>query len=93
MKLGSCIHLEKLRSLHPILSLDLFLTRLSLLRVSFWDTAMSIVRRTCGLSLRTKNLRLTRHPSINILACVHSRGNSFDPEFMKLCQNVDHNNM
>ena len=25
-----------------------FLAHLSLLRVSFWDTAMSVVRRTCG---------------------------------------------
>ena len=27
--------------------------------------------------------------SVNFLACVHSRGNSFDPNFMKLCQNVN----
>ena len=24
--------------------------------------------------------------------CVHSRGHSFDPKFMKLCQNVNHCN-
>ena len=27
-----------------------FLAHLSLLRMSFWDTAMSVVRRTCGRS-------------------------------------------
>ena len=35
-----------------------FLAHLSLLRVSFWDTEMSVVRRTCG---RT---------SVNLLTCV-----------------------
>ena len=25
--------------------------------------------------------------------CVHSRGHSFDPKFMKLCQNVNHQNV
>ena len=63
------------------------LAHLSLLRVSFWDTAMSVVRRTCGRPRRT---RRPRRPSVNFLACVHSRGNSFDPKFMKLCQNVNH---
>ena len=62
----------------------LFLAHLSLLRVSFWDTAMSVVRRTCGR---------TRPPSVNFLACVHCSGNSFDPKFMKLCQNVNHHNV
>ena len=42
------------------------------------------VRRTCGR---------TRRPSLNFLACVHSRENSFDPKFMKLCQNVNHHNV
>ena len=42
------------------------------------------VRHTCGRP---------RHPSGNFLACVHSRGNSFDPKFMKLCQNVNHHNV
>ena len=42
------------------------------------------VRRTCGRP---------RRPSVNFLACVHSRGNSFDPKFMKLCQNVNHHNI
>ena len=60
----------------------LFLAHLSLLRVSFWDTAMSVVRRKCGRPRHTRRL------SVNFLACVHSRGNSFDPKFMKLCQNV-----
>ena len=41
------------------------------------------VRRTCGRPRRT------RRPSVNFLACVHSRGNSFDPKIMKLCQNVN----
>ena len=27
------------------------------------------------------------------LACVHSRRHSFDPKFMKLCQNVYHHNI
>ena len=35
------------------------------------------VRRTCG---RPLCLRRTRRPSVNFLACVHSRGNSFDPK-------------
>ena len=48
------------------------------------------VRRTCGPLRRTKR---PRHPSVNFLACVHSRGNSFDPKFMKLCQNVNHHNV
>ena len=30
---------------------------------------------------------------LNFLACIHSRGNSFDPKFMKLCQNVNHHNV
>ena len=34
-----------------------------------------------------------RRPSVNFLACVHSRGHSFDPKFMKLCQNVNHHNI
>ena len=34
------------------------------------------VRRTCGRPRRM------RRPSVNFLACVHSRGNSFDPKFM-----------
>ena len=34
-----------------------------------------------------------RRPSVNFLACVHSRGNSFDSKFMKLCQNVNHHNI
>ena len=42
------------------------------------------VRRTCGRP---------RRPSVNFLASVHSRGNSFDPKFMKLCQNVNHHNI
>ena len=25
--------------------------------------------------------------------CVHSRGHSFNPKFMKLCQNVNHHNI
>ena len=25
--------------------------------------------------------------------CVHSKDNSFDPKFMKLCQNVNHHNI
>ena len=25
--------------------------------------------------------------------CVHSRGHSFDPKFMKVCQNVNHHNI
>ena len=62
----------------------IFLAHLSLLRVSFWDTAVSVVRRTCGRR---------RSPSVNFIACVHSRGNSFDPKFMKLCQNVNHHNI
>ena len=70
--------------------LFLFLAHLSLLRVSFWDTVMSVVRRTCGRPRRT---RRPRRPSVNFLACVHSRGNSFDPKFMKLCQNVNHHNI
>ena len=45
------------------------------------------VRRTCGRPCRP------RRPSVNFLACVHSRGNSFDPKFMKLCQNVNHHNI
>ena len=45
------------------------------------------VRRTCGRPRRT------RRPTVNFLACVHSRGNSFDPKFMKLCQNVNHHNI
>ena len=45
------------------------------------------VHRTSG------PLRRTRRPSVNFLACVHSRGNSFDPKFMKLCQNVNHHNV
>ena len=48
------------------------------------------VRRTCGRPRRT---RRPRRPSVNFLACVHSRGNSFDPKFMKLCQNVNHHNI
>ena len=52
--------------------------------MSFWDTLMSVVRRTCGRP---------RRPSVNFLACVHSRGNSFDPKFIKLCQNVNHHNV
>ena len=67
-----------------VFSLYLFLAHLSLLRVSFWDTEMSVVRRTCGRPRRP------RRPSVNFLACVHSRGHSFDPKFMKLCQNVNH---
>ena len=67
-----------------------FLAHLSLLRVSFWDTAMSVVRRTCGRPRRT---RRPRRPSVNFLACVHSRGHSFDHKFMKLCQNVNHHNV
>ena len=55
-----------------------------------WDTTMSIVRRTCGRPRRT---RPPRRPSINFLACVHSTRNSFDPKFMKLCQNVNHHNI
>ena len=35
------------------------------------------VRRTCG------------RPSVNCLACIHSRGNSFDLKFTKLCQYVN----
>ena len=27
---------------------QIFLAHLSLLRVSFWDTVMSVIRRTCG---------------------------------------------
>ena len=45
------------------------------------------VRRTCGRPRRT------RRPSVNFLACVHSRGNSFDPKFMKICQNVNQHNV
>ena len=45
------------------------------------------VRHTCGCKRRP------RQPSVNFLACVHSRGNSFDPKFMKLCQTVNHNNI
>ena len=45
------------------------------------------VRRTCGRPRRTRRL------SVNFLACVHSRGNSFDPKFKKLCQNVNHHNI
>ena len=60
------------------------LAHLSLLRMSFWDAAMSVVRRKCGRP---------RRPSVNFLACVHSRGYSFDPKFMKLCQNVNHYNI
>ena len=45
------------------------------------------VRRTCGRTRRT------RHPSVNFLACVHCRANSFDPKFMKLCQTVNHPNI
>ena len=63
------------------------LAHLSLLRVSFWDTAMSAVRRTCGRP------RGPIRPSVKFLACVHSRGNSFDPKIMKLCQNVNHHNI
>ena len=48
------------------------------------------VRRPCG---RPRGTRRLRRPSINFLACVHSRGNSFDPNFMKLCQNVNHHNI
>ena len=61
-----------------------FLAHLSLLRVSFWDTVISVVRRTWGHP---------RRPSVNFLACVHSRGNSFDSKFMKLCQNVNYHNI
>ena len=35
----------------------------------------------------------TSETSVNFLACVHSRGNCFDPKFMKLCQNVNHQNV
>ena len=35
----------------------------------------------------------TSETSVNFLACVHSRGHSFDPKFMKLCQNVSHHNV
>ena len=28
-----------------------------------------------------------------LFTCVHSRENSFDPKFMKLCQNVNHHNV
>ena len=66
---------------------NVFLAHLSLLRVSFWDTAMSVVGRTCGPTRRP------RSPSVNFLACVHSTENSFDPKFMKLCQNVNHHNI
>ena len=45
------------------------------------------VRPTCGCPRRR------RCPSVNFLACVHARGNSFDPNFMKLCQNVNHHNI
>ena len=65
----------------------LFLAHLSLLRVSFWDTGMSVVRLMCGRTRRPKR------PSVNFLACVHSSGNSFDPKFMKLCQNINHHNV
>ena len=41
------------------------------------------VRRTCGRPRRT------RRPSVNFLACLQSRGNSFDPKFMKLYQNTN----
>ena len=58
-----------------------FFAHLNLLRLSFWDTAMSVVRVD------------VHRPSINFLACVHSRGNSFDPKFMKLGQNVNHHNI
>ena len=40
------------------------------------------VHRTCGCTRRL------RRPSINFLACVHPRGNSFDPkvhEFLSEC--------
>ena len=42
------------------------------------------VRRTYGRP---------RRPSVNFLACVYSRGNSFDQKFMKLCQTVNHHNI
>ena len=48
-----------------------------------------------GELLGYRNARCTcgrpRRPSVNFLACVHSRGNRFDPKFMKVCQNVNHN--
>ena len=54
-----------------------------MLKVSFWDTEMSVVRRaSCGVRRASSVVRQQ-------LACVHSRGHSFDLIFMKLGQIVD----
>ena len=42
-------------------------------------------------SLRLGQIRLSSRSLSQILekSCVHSRGDSFDPVFMKLCQNIN----
>ena len=42
------LHLLTLKAPTKNRSRQPFLAHLSLLRVSFWDTVMSVVRRTCG---------------------------------------------
>ena len=51
------------------------------------------VCRTCGCPRRPRCTRRLTRPSVNFLACVHSRGHRFDLKFMKLCQDINHHNV
>ena len=53
------------------------LVHLSIDRVSFWDTVMSVVR------VDIRDVRPSK------FACVHSKGHSFDLIYLKLCQNIN----